>query len=254
MKLLSCLVYCISYYKNGQFHYNRSSFYSAQAPCRKSCRCSDSPAGGRCEAPYEGEYWCYVDPEACCQHKVHSSQHENLYWSTEPCIGVEISDLENRLTEDGFLTCQEDQDCPPETPLQGPGRCLQRRCVEEECLCSPRSCGGDGCLCDDERICYPNNMGENTSRTGSVWDFCSNPCNTSTCYIAQSQELEAAAAVPPISLRSVTGVGYSSLASQLVSTNGCPSRTLPCKCRGDPSKCCAPYWGGRNRGIYCPFQ
>merc|ERR1712013_528007 len=112
----------------------------AQAPCRKPCRCSDSPAGGRCEAPYKGEYWCYVDPEACCEKKIRSVRHKNLYWSTEPCNGVEIPDLEDRLTEDGFLTCQKDQDCPPGTPLQKPGRCLQRRCVEEECMCSPRFC------------------------------------------------------------------------------------------------------------------
>jgi len=228
----------------------------AQAPCRKPCRCSDSTAGGRCEAPYKGEYWCYVDPEACCEKKVRSVRHKNLYWSTEPCNGVEISDLEDRLTEDGFLTCQEDQDCPRETPLQGPSRCLKRRCVEEECLCSPRSCSDcdycdyGECLCDDERICYPDNTGENTSRTSSVWDFCSNPCNTSTCYIAE-QVLAAAGAVSPLRLSSVAGVGFSSLAGQLVSTNGCPLRTISCKCSGD--RCCAPLWGGSNRGIYCPF-
>jgi len=230
----------------------------AQAPCRKPCRCSDSPAGGRCEAPYKGEYWCYVDPEACCEKKVRSVRHKNLYWSTEPCNGVEIPDLEDRLTEDGFLTCQKDQDCPPGTPLQKPGRCLQRRCVEEECMCSPRFCsewGGGECLCEDERICNTEH-GNNTSRTSSVWDFCRNPCNTSTCYIAQSLILGAAGAVSPLSLSSVAGVGFSSLAGQLVTPNtpnGCPLRTISCKCRGDPDKCCAPLWGGINRGIYCPF-
>merc|ERR1712013_614297 len=155
----------------------------AQAPCRKPCRCSDSPAGGRCEAPYKGEYWCYVDPEACC--------------------------------------------------------------VEEECMCSPRFCsewGGGECLCEDERICNTEH-GNNTSRTTSVWDFCRNPCNTSTCYIAQSLILGAAGAVSPLSLSSVAGVGFSSLAGQLVTPNtpnGCPLRTISCKCRGDPNRCCAP--------------
>lgn len=56
-----------------------------------------------------------MDPEACCQLKVHSKQHTNLYWSTEPCSGsasqVKLEDFENRLLDNGDLMCDTDEDC-----------------------------------------------------------------------------------------------------------------------------------------------
>ena len=126
-----------------KFDFNRASLYSAQASCTKSCRCLASPARGLCETPYKGEYWCYVDPEACCEHKVISQRHKNLYWSNQPCNGVEISDindLEERITDDGKLRCTEDSDCPPATPIQSS-------------VCHlPRDLDGN---LGEERLCFP---------------------------------------------------------------------------------------------------
>ena len=224
---------------------NKPPLYSAQASCRKPCRCLASPARGLCEKPYKGEYWCYVDPEACCIKKVRSKRHKNLYWSTEPCNGVEINDindLEERITDKGNVRCTQDSDCPSET--------LLRRSV---CR-SPTDLEGKRPNSGEQRFCYPLG-GENTGRTSSIWDFCSNPCNTSTCYITPNvyKAEECSGCHSPVNLSSVSGVGSSSLGGQLFSTSGCPSRTMPCRCRGDPSRCCAPLWGGRSRGIYCPF-
>jgi len=217
----------------------------AQAPCRKPCRCSDSPAGGRCEAPYKGEYWCYVDPEACCEKKVRSVRHKNLYWSTEPCTGIEIDisvleSYENRTTEDGFVRCEQDQDCPQESVLK-------RSQCREPIFCDEFSRPE----CAEERVCYPHWEGDYTSSTRPVWGFCTNPCDTSTCYVKQVQgEAGVSAGAPLTSLSSVGGLGISSLAGQLVSANSCTTRTEPCRCRRDPDSCCKPFW--RNGGIYCP--
>jgi len=188
-----------------------------------------------CETPYRGKYWCYVDPEACCEDKVRSQIHKNLYWSNQPCNGVEISDindLEERITDDGKLRCTEDSDCPPETPLQS-SVCQWHRDL-------------DGNL-GEERFCFPG--WKNIESTRSIWYSCSNPCNTTTCSIVAECS---GGCIAPVSLSSVTAISYSSLVGQLSTTNGCTLRTLPCRCRGGAG-CCAPLWGGRNRGIYCPF-
>ena len=207
--------------------------------------------GGLCTTTFQGDYWCYVDPKACCQLKVKSKQHTNLYWSTEPCSGsasqVKLEDFENRLLDNGDLMCDTDEDC---FAVAG-----KNECTGDRAYCSQDSIFITEDVKDkfkDRGICLAEDHNTCTYKR----DFCLNPCNTSTCFSARTNSPgnSAFGATFPLSASSMVGVGVASLVGDLVTASGCPSPVLPCRCGAGGTGCCRPMWGGRNRGLFCPIN
>jgi len=244
--------------------------HKAQNRCKKPCRCTGGPAfpstylgkkpGGFCETTFQGDYWCFVDAESCCQLKVPSKVHSNLFWSTEPCNGVEsLVNLEDfdektlRVFNIGYVLCEQDQDCFAEA--------IKYECYDNSVYCDHWT---------RKRVLYLTGLEKYATKINgrgicriknwvtctATRNFCTNPCNTSSCYSISPDDgtRGASRANTPVEISSIIGVGFSNIVGDLFTASGCPSRTMPCRCGHNAGRCCRPLWGGDSRGIFCPVN
>eukprot|EP00092_Neocalanus_flemingeri_P108179 GFUD01138904.1.p1 GENE.GFUD01138904.1~~GFUD01138904.1.p1 ORF type:complete len:199 (+),score=41.21 GFUD01138904.1:72-668(+) len=80
-----------------------------------SCSCSGyvtSKGAGECRTFYMGKKYCYVNPGQCSDQIKGSSS--NRFWSYQACEKMGQQGQYYNVNEDGYITCQTREDCPPD--------------------------------------------------------------------------------------------------------------------------------------------